>query len=73
MLEYKYYRQHDLVDMISRLGFCSSHSGRQVQSQRCSIKGINLSKDVSRSFLEYQADNVDQWDKWQYSLLHPVH
>ena len=69
MLEYNYYRQHDLVDVISKLGFCFSHSGRQVHSQRCSIQWVSLSKDVTRSVLEYQADNVDHWDKWQYSLL----
>ena len=37
MLEHEYYRQHELVDMVTKLGFYSPHSGIQVQSQQCSI------------------------------------
>ena len=58
-LEHKY-GHRELVDMVSKLGFCSSYSEADKYRANASVvQGIDLPEEVTRSFLQYQADNVD--------------
>ena len=58
-LEHKY-GHRDLVDMISKLGFCSSYSeANKYRANAAAFQGVDLPEDVTSSFLQYQADNVD--------------
>lgn len=58
-LEHKY-GHRDLVDMINKLGFCSSYTeANKYRSNAAVVQGDNLPEQVAHSFLQYQADNVD--------------
>ena len=58
-LEHKY-GHRDLVDMINKLGFCSSYSeANKYRTNAAAVQGVDLPEEVTRSFLQYQADNVD--------------
>ena len=58
-LEHKY-GHCDLVDMINKLGFCSSHTeANKYRSNTVVVQGVDLSEKVACFFLHYQADNVD--------------
>ena len=58
-LEHKY-GHRDLVDMISKLGFCSSYSeANKYRTNAAAVQGVDLPEEVSASFMQYQADNVD--------------
>ena len=46
--------------MVSKLGFCSSYSeANKYRANASVVQGIDLPEEVTRSFLQYQADNVD--------------
>ena len=58
-LEHKY-GHRDLVDMLRKLGFCSSYSeANKYRTNAAAVQGVDLPEEVSRSFIQYQADNVD--------------
>ena len=58
-LEHKY-GHRDLVDMINRLGFCSSYAeANKYRSNASAVQGVDLPEEVSQTFVQYQADNVD--------------
>ena len=58
-LEHKY-GHRDLVDMISKLGFCSSYTeANKYRGNAAEVQGVDLPEEVAGSFLQYQADNVD--------------
>ena len=58
-LEHKY-GHRDLVDMINKLGFCSSYTeANKYRSNASVVQGVDLPEQVAGSFLQYQADNVD--------------
>lgn len=49
-----------LVSTIKNLGFCSSYSERQrFESNAAVSQGLNIPGDLSQSFIQYVADNVD--------------
>ena len=58
-LEHKYgHRQ--LVDMMNRLGFCSSYTeASRYRKNAASSQGVDILGDISNTFGQYQADNVD--------------
>ena len=54
------YGHCDLVDMINKLGFCSSYTeANKYRSNAAVVQGDNLPEQVAHSFLQYQADKVD--------------
>ena len=58
-LEHKY-GHRDLVDMINKLGFCSSYTeANKYRSNAAAVQEVDLPEEVAGSFVQYQADNVD--------------
>ena len=58
-LEHKY-GHRDLVDMISKLGFCSSYTeANKYRGNAAAEQSVDLPEEVATSFIQYQADNVD--------------
>ena len=58
-LEHKY-GHRDLVEMVNRLGFCSSYTeAGKYRSNAATVQGVDVLDDISYSFLQYEADNVD--------------
>lgn len=58
-LEHKY-GHRDLVDMISKFGFCSSYTEAQKYRQNAAqAQGVDIIHDIGDAFGQYQADNVD--------------
>ena len=58
-LEHKY-GHCELMDMLHKLYNCSSYSeANTYRANATVVQGIDLTEKVTRSFLQYQADNVD--------------
>ena len=58
-LEHKY-GHCVLVDMISKHDFCSSYAeANKYRTNAAAVQRVDLPEEVTRSFLQYQADNVD--------------
>ena len=58
-LEHKY-GYCELMDMLNKLYNCSSYSeANKYRTNATVVQGIDLPEEVTRSFLQYQADNVD--------------
>ena len=59
MLEHRY-GHRDLVDMISKLGFCSSYTeASKYRKNAATTQGNDVIDEVSNTFVQYQADNID--------------
>lgn len=58
-MEHKY-GHRDLVDMMNRLGFCSSYTeASRYTKNAASSHGVDILGDISDTFVQYQADNID--------------
>ena len=51
------YGYRDLVDMINKLGFCSSYTeASKYRSNAVAVQGVDLPEEVPGSFVQYQAE-----------------
>ena len=58
-LEHKY-GHRDLLDMINKFGFCSSYTEASTYRRSAvATQGVDVIEDLSDSFVQYQADNID--------------
>ena len=58
-LEHKY-GHRDLLDMINKFGFCSSYTEASTyRRSAAATQGVDVIEDLSDSFVQYQADNID--------------
>ena len=58
-LEHKY-GHRDLLDMINKFGFCSSYTEASTyRRSAAATRGVDVIEDLSDSFVQYQADNID--------------
>ena len=71
-LEHKY-GHCELMDMLNKLYNCSSYSGaNKYRANATFVQWIDLLEEVTRSFLQYQADNIDHASRTidGYSSVH---